>query len=277
MSETTAQANYSHYDEMPSEQLSEILRKHAHDELEVEPDIEELLYIMEVLSEREKANPNTRMKSPEEAFESFVKHYAPEMAREKHIRFPRVIPQWAKRAAVVAVVFISLAAAAVSADAFAPGFWDKIASWTREVFYFEEYGQTQDQTPDKENLELVSLQEALAQYNITQSVMPSWLPDGYVAVDLRTSRTPKEVTISAVYEYNGERLIVKIRQVIGSTPQKIEKSEELVETYRHNDVDYYILTNNDALQAAWVVDDCECLVIGKLTLEQMKQLIDSIH
>ena len=277
MSENTTQANYSHYDEMPSEQLSEILRKHAHDELEVEPDIEELLYIMEVLSEREKANPNTRMKSAEEAWASFVKHYAPEIAKEKHIRFPSAIPQWAKRVAVVAVVFISLTAAAVSADAFAPGFWDKIASWTREVFYFEEYGQTQDQTPDKENLELLSLQEALAQYNITQPVMPSWLPDGYVAADLRTSRTPKEVTISAVYENNGDRLIIKIRHVIGSTPQKIEKSEELVETYRHNDVDYYILTNNDALQAAWVVEDCECLVVGKLTLEQMKQLIDSIQ
>ena len=89
MSEMNSRESYPRYDEMTTEQLREILRKHAHGELEKEPDTEELFYIMEVLANRESENPEKQIKSTEEAYETFVKHYAPEMAEEKPIPFPK--------------------------------------------------------------------------------------------------------------------------------------------------------------------------------------------
>ena len=58
MSELNNRAEYAHYDSLPTEELQEILRKHAHGELETEPDTDELYYIMEVLARRrEEENP----------------------------------------------------------------------------------------------------------------------------------------------------------------------------------------------------------------------------
>lgn len=280
MSEMNSRESYPRYNEMTTEQLREILRKHAHGELEIEPDTEELFYIMEVLANRENENPEKQIKSTEEAYATFVKHYAPEMAEEKPIPFSKrgtVATRWMKRVAVVAIVFVALTTAAVSAKAFAPDFWEKVASWTKEFFRFEDVDGTQGQTPDdKNNVELDSLREALGQHNIEEYLMPNWIPAGYICASVNAKETPKARSISAVYEKDSEQLIIQMRQVFGAKPQQIEKSDNLVEIYNADGVDYYIFSNNKTLQTAWIVGEYECIIIGKLTLEDMKKVIDSI-
>ena len=281
MSEMNSRESYPRYDEMTTEQLREILRKHAHGELEKEPDTEELFYIMEVLANRESENPEKQIKSPEEAYSTFVKHYAPEMAEEKPILFPKrgaVAARWMKRVAVVAIICVALTTAAFSAKAFAPDFWEKVACWTKEFFRFENVTDgTEGQEPDKEiNAELASLRDELSQYDAAEGLIPNWLPAGYVCTTINTKETPKALSISAVYEKDGEQLIIKIRQEFGSDPVQIEKNENLIEIYAADGVDYYIFSNYEALQTAWVVGEFECIISGKITLEEMKRIIDSI-
>ena len=281
MSEMNSRESYPRYDEMTTEQLREILRKHAHGELEKEPDTEELFYIMEVLADRESENPEKQIKSTEEAYATFVKHYAPEMAEEKPIAFPMrgaVTTRWMKRVAVVAIVFVALTTAAVSAKAFAPDFWEKVAIWTKEFFRFEDVVDgTEGKAPDKEvNVALDSLRETLGQHGVVQKLAPTWLPEGYTCISVNAKESPKALQISAVYEKDGEQLIIKIRQDLGSAPVQIEKNENLIEIYTVDGVDYYIFSNYEALQTAWVVGEFECIISGKITLEKMKRIIDSI-
>ena len=281
MSEMNSRESYTRYDEMTTEQLREILRKHAHGELEKEPDTEELFYIMEVLANRESENPEKQIKSTEEAYATFVKHYAPEMAEDKPIPFPKrsaIVSRWMKRVAVVAIVCVALTAAAVSAKAFAPDFWEKVACWTREIFRFEDVTDgTEGKEPDiVNNAELDSLRDALDQYSGAQESVPNWIPEGYICTNVNVKETPKALSISAVYEKAGEQLIIQIRQEFGSPPFQIEKNENLIEIYTVDGVDYYIFSNNKNLQTAWIVGEYECLIIGKLTLEDMRKVIDSI-
>jgi hypothetical protein len=281
MSEMNSRESYTRYDEMTTDQLREILRKHAHGELEKEPDTEELFYIMEVLADRESENPEKQIKSTEEAYATFVKHYAPEMAVEEPIPFPKrsaIVSCWMKRVAVVAIVCVALTAAAVSAKAFAPDFWEKVAIWTREIFRFEDVTDgTEGKEPDKEvNSELNSLHDALSQRRITERLMPTWIPEGYVCTNVSIQETPKALRISAVYEKDGAQLVIQIRQELGSDPFQIEKNEELIEIYTVDGVDYYIFSNDKYLQTAWNVGEYECLIIGKLAMEEMKKAIDSI-
>jgi hypothetical protein len=70
--------------------------------------------------------------------------------------------------------------------------------------------------------------------------------------------------------------VIQIRQVFGQIPQQIEKSEDLIEIYSVDDTEYYILSNKQNLQAAWVVGEFECVIGGKITMEEMKRIIDSI-
>ena len=281
MSEMNSRESYTRYDEMTTDQLREILRKHAHGELEKEPDTEELFYIMEVLADKESTNPEKQIKSTEEAYATFVKHYAPEMAEDKPILFPKrgtIAARWMKRVAVVAIVCVALTAAAVSAKAFAPDFWEKVATWTREFFRFEDVANgTEGEEPDKEaNIELNSLFEVMGQYGVPENITPTWIPEDYICVRADGKHTPKALAISAVYEKAGEQLIIKIRQEFGSDPVQIEKNEDLIEIYTADGVDYYIFSNNKTLQTAWIVGEYECIIIGKLTLEDMKKVIDSI-
>lgn len=281
MSEMNSRESYPRYDEMTTEQLREILRKHAHGELEKEPDTEELFYIMEVLANRESENPEKQIKSTEEAYATFVKHYAPEMAEDKPIPFPKrsaIVSRWMKRVAVVAIVCVALTAAAVSAKAFAPDFWEKVACWTREIFRFEDVTDgTEGQEPDVEvNIELNSLLEVLEQYEVRKELAPTWIPNGYVCISADGKKTPKALSISGIYEKDGERLIIKIRREFGSPPVQIEKNEDLIEIYTADGVDYYIFSNDKYMQTAWIVGEYECIIIGNLTMEEMKKVIDSI-
>lgn len=281
MSEMNSRESYTRYDEMTTEQLREILRKHAHGELEKEPDTEELYYIMEVLANRESENPENQIKSTEEAYATFVKHYAPEMAEEKPISFSKrgtVAARWMKRVAVVAIICVALTTAAVSAKAFAPDFWEKVATWTREFFRFEDVTNgTEGDTPDVENnVELNSLRDAISQYNAAEGLMPNWIPEGYFCTSVNAKESPKTLLISAAYEKDSEQLFIRIRQELGSDPVQIEKNEDLIEIYTADGVDYYIFSNNKTLQTAWIVGEYECIIIGKLTLEDMKKVIDSI-
>ena len=277
MSEMNSRESYTRYDEMTTGQLREILRKHAHGELEKEPDTEELFYIMEVLANRESENPEKQIQSTEEAYATFVKHYAPEMAEEP-IPFSKrgaFAARWMKRVAVVAIICVALTTAAVSAKAFAPNFWEKVACWTREIFRFEDVTDgTEGQAPDIDNnAELDSLHEALEQQD---GVAPHWIPEGYICASINVKETPKASRISAVYEKDGEQLVIQIRKLLDGEPYQVEKSEELIEIYTADGVDYYIFANNESLQTAWVIEDCECYISGKLTMEEMHKIINSI-
>ena len=279
MSELNKRAEYSHYDSLPTEELQEILRKHANGELQTEPDTDELYYIMEVLARRREEEDPQAFRSDEEALADFRKNYMPKeksAVRPKVIRFPRRI--LGTVAAVLALVLILAAGSAVTAEAFHIDIWGKFANWTKDIFQFTNnpQGTTASNPETENNLELKSLQDALAQYKITEKLVPTWMPDGYKNIDLKNTSSPRVRNINAVYEKNDEQLIIKICQTIGVQAPQTEKNDDFLELYVVNGVEYYIFSNTETLQAAWSIGEFECIIIGDITLEEMKMMIDSI-
>ena len=279
MSELNKRAEFAHYDSMTTEELQEILRKHAHDELETEPDTDELYYIMEVLARRREEEDPQAFRSDEEALADFRKNYMPKATQEgrtKVVRFHNRAFRVA--AAVLAIVLILVVGTSVTAEAFHVDIWGKFATWTKEIFQFSDNPQgTTAPNPEKEyTAELKSLQDALSQEGVTEKLVPTWMPEGYISQDLKVTRTPRVRNISAVYEKEGSDLIIKIRQTIGVQAEQVEKNDDLLEVYVVDGVEYYIFSNTETLQAAWSTGEFECLIIGKITLEEMKMMIDSI-
>ena len=279
MSELNNRAEYAHYDSLPTEELQEILRKHAHGELETEPDTDELYYIMEVLARRrEEENPQA-FRSDEEALADFRKNYIPKEKQEGRtnvIRFPNRLLKTV--AAVLVAVLILAVGTSITAEAFQIDIWGKFANWTKEIFQFSDTPQgTTAANPEKEySAELKSLQDALDKINITQKLIPTWLPEGYVETNLRVTESPRVRNINANYEKNGSELIIKICQTIGVPAEQVEKNDDLLEVYVVDGVEYYIFSNTETLQAAWSIGEFECIIGGKITLEEMKKMIDSI-
>ena len=279
MSEMEKHEEISRYDSMSTEELQEILRKHAHGELDTEPDTDELFEIMEVLSVRRQQQEPQVFHSDEEALAAFRQHYMPrekEDAKPKVIRFPNRMLRTA--AAVLAVVLILVAGTSITAEALQMDIWGKVATWTKEIFQFTDNHQgTTAPHPEKDNsLELASLQAALDQHKIIEKIAPTWLPEGYVNKDLQIVETPRVRNISAIYEKDGSELIIKIRQTIGVQAPQTEKNDDFLEVYVVNGVEYYIFSNTETLQIAWSIGEFECIIGGNITLEEMKAMIDSI-
>ena len=280
MSELNNRAEYAHYDSLPTEELQEILRKHAHGELETEPDTDELYYIMEVLARRREEQDPQAFRSDEEALADFRKHYMPKeksAVRPKVIRFPNRLLKTV--AAVLVAVLILAVGTSVTAEAFQIDIWGKFASWTKEIFHFTDTPQgTTATNPEKEyNAELKSLQDALNDFEITENLVPTWMPEGYKSKDLKIMSSPRVRNISAVYEKNGSELVINIRQTIGVPAHQVEKNDDLLETYVVDGVEYYIFSNTETLQTAWSIGEFECIITGKISLEEMKMMIDSIR
>lgn len=275
MSEMEKREKISRYDSMSTEELQEILRKHAHGELETEPDTQELFEIMEVLSARRQKEEPQAFRSDEEAYAEFCEHYMPkenQEARPKVIRFPNRALKTV--AAVLAVVLILAVGTTITAEALRIDLWGKFANWTKEIFQFSDVQPTE---PEKENnLELKSLHDALAQYKVSEKLVPAWMPEGYKSKDLKIMNSPRAFNVYAIYENNESELIIKIRQTIGVQAPQVEKNEDLLEVYVVDGVEYYIFSNTETLQAAWSIGEFECLMIGNITLEEMKRMIDSI-
>ena len=147
----------SRYDSMSTEELQEILRKHAHGELDTEPDTDELFEIMEVLSVRRQQQEPQAFHSDEEALAEFRQHYMPkekENVKPMVITFPNRILKTV--AALLAVVIMFAVGTSITAKAFHVDIWSSFANWTKEIFQFADLPQgTDPKNPEKEyNAEL---------------------------------------------------------------------------------------------------------------------------
>lgn len=279
MSEMEKHEDIFRYNSMSTQELQEILRKHAHGELDTEPDTQELYEIMEVLSVRRQNESPQAFRSDEEAYAEFCEQYMPKknaVARSKVIQFPNRILKTV--AAVLTVVLILAVSTSITAEALHFDIWGKLANWTKEFFQFTDiHSGTPDANPEKEyNAELKSLQDALNDHEVMEKLVPTWMPEGYKSIDLKITISPRVLNINAKYEKNGSELIIKIRQTIGVQAEQVEKNDDLLVVYEVDGVEYYIFSNTETLQTAWSIGEFECLMIGKITLEEMKMMISSI-
>jgi len=275
---------FAKYNAMSSEELQQILREDASKpEGQEETSMEALFYIMEVLAHRRRAR--NEGKTPEEALEAFHKYYEEDEVSSKTEREPVVrkknstTPNWIKRLVAAAAIIILIFSGSITAKAFGFDLWEIIVKWTQETFHFG-YSQTPGETdaPHKEdNVVYAGLQAVLDDFNVTTPLVPNWIPEGYTEKTVKTFDTPKQRQFVAKY-INGEKEIkVWIEDYLDSDPVQIEQDETVVEVYEAKGIKYYIFTDIDSLQVAWVRDNYACYISGPLSLSEIKQIIDSIE
>lgn len=274
---------FAKYDAMSTEELQQLLREDASKPVGEESDTDVLFYVMEVLAKRRKER--NEGKSPEEALESFKKHYNTENEISSDSeRVPAApkrssIGHWMKGLIAAAAVFAFVIGGSLTANAMGFDLWEIIAKWTQETFHFGYAGDTiETNAPSPEYMQpYASLQEALDDYKITANLVPRWIPDGYVEVEVQTEDTPLQRRIFATYRTAENEFRIRIVDYLGNAPTQLEQSDMPLEVYSHAGIDYYIFDNEDQLQAVWVNGSFECYISGGLTLSEIKEMINSIE
>ena len=273
---------FAKYDAMSTEELQQLLREDASKPVGEESDTDVLFYVMEVLAKRRKER--NEGKSPEDALESFKKHYNTEnKISSDSERVPAApkrsgIGRWMKGLIAAAAVFAFVIGGSLTANAMGFDLWEIIAKWTQETFHFGYASETSVQTgPGKEDNEsYTGLQEALLQSDISTLLAPTWFPDGYVEVDIKIEDTPIQRRFVAKYQCGENTIRIRIANYLNSAPSQVEQSDSLIEVYESLGVKYYIFNNIDQIKAVWINESYECYIMGPLTLSEIRAIIDSI-
>lgn len=271
------------YDAMSTEELQQILREDASKSVGEESDTDALFYIMEVLAKRRKER--NEGKSPEEALESFKNKYYTETENSFDAEGTTVAKKqfngsrW-RRGLVAAVAAICILVVGNSITASALGFdlWEIIAKWTQETFhwgYAEDTHETNAPSPNYGS-PCASLQEALDKRNISASLVPTWIPTGYEEGDIKTVESPAQRQFVASYINYDNSIRIRITDYLDTHPAQVEQSDDLIEVYSSNGIDYYIFGNLDQLKAVWINENFECSIAGPLSVSEIKEMIDSI-
>lgn len=275
---------FAKYNAMSTEELQQILREDASKpEGQEETSMEALFYIMEVLAQRRRAQ--NEGKTPEEALEAFHKYYEEgevpsQTEREPVVRKKNLtLPNWARRLAAAAAIIVLIFSCTLTAKAFGFDLWEIIVKWTQETFHFgySEQGNENIIPEKNDSISYFELHSILKDYHVDVPLAPHWVPEGYIEQDARVIETPKQRQFVAKYE-NGDKVIkVWVEDYLDGYPLQIEQDESTVEVYELSGVQYYIFSDVDSLQVAWVRDNYACFISGPLTLSEIKQIIDSIE
>lgn len=270
--------DFSKYDSMSIGELEEILRADAQGPGRDDSDVDEILYVMEVLAKKRRQN-GIAGKTALEAYQEFQQHYLAK-AEEEDIesaptRKANVIPF--KRIAAVAASLVLVFSLSTTANAFSfKDVWNAMVTWAQETFSFSMGVEVSEPTP-QELAEYESLQEVLSQNNRDEISIPVIFPEGFFLEDIIIDENPLQEIYLAIYNNGERRFKISVKSFRNSRPEEIEVSGNLIEKYSSAGIEYYIMQNNDILQAVWISDTFECYIAGDLSINEIKMMIDSIE
>ena len=267
--------DFSKYDSMSIGELEEILHADAQGPERIDSDVDEILYVMEVLAKKRRQN-GIAGKTALEAYQEFQQHYLP-MAEEesKPRRKSNVIPF--RRIAAVAASLVLVFSLTTTANAFSfKDVWNAVVTWAQETFSFSMGVEVSEPTPN-DNGDYSSILDALRANNRDFILMPSRIPDGFKLMDITVSENPKQEVYIAFYENNEKTLKISVKSFLEGQPEQIEQSDDLLEIYPFSGVDFYIFSNYEQNRAVWLFGTYECYVSGNISVYELKEMIESIE
>ena len=279
--------DFSEYNHMSTDDLEAILRADFELPDDGESDMEKILYIMEVIAQRRAGQPTGRYANADEAWDSFVENYCPEPERGALRGSGAVRPGKPRRgkrfltrvAAIAAVIVLVAAAGTATASAFGFNFWAWLTGWSREVFSVQDpeitYSNKRLEVPEQ----LAELQEAMEEYGFPDQLLPTKLPDGYEATELKCEATPFHIRLLGTLKNSKDNFILLdyCMHLDDETAVKVQKDDDEPEAYDYGDTTHYIMTNYETYYASWTVDHVVCVISGFASRDDLIQTINSIY
>lgn len=284
---------YSKYDDMSTEALDELLRQALLRSDDDDRDMDEILYISQILVEREKEEPAGRLGDVDAAWAAFQEKYLPSAGDEpdentetnsdapvsaprktKHIRPLRI----AFIAAVLTILFVT-AAYAVTVLGWLP-------LWSDEHFTFAQTEETENTVTSLAHTDAEqsydSMAEALAAHHAPADIVPTRIPAGYEEIEFTYVAVPDAYSTFYSAYSNGKNHIRLQYTLYYSTISAVNngllpKDKGEPEIYTVDGVTHYIMENIDSYTAVWQNGDFECVFSGFATRAELIDTINSMY
>ena len=266
--------DFSMYDSMSIEELEEILRADAQGPERADSDVDEILYIMEVLVKKRNEN-GIAGKTALEAYQEFQQHFLPVVEEDSQPRHKtKVIPfRWIAAVAASLVLVFSLT---TTANAFCfRDVWNAVVTWAQETFSLS-MGYDINEPSANDIYEYATFKDILSQNGRDPEIIPSAIPAGYTLSDVVIDKKPNQETFLAIYLNDNKILKISVQSLLDRYPEQVEMSDGFQDVYSVDGVDYYIFSNYNQNRAAWTIGTYECYISGEISIEELKSMIESI-
>ena len=254
------------------EQLDELLQKELQKE---RPDENVVLPILHALRHKELDHPVIVENKDTGAWEEYQKHI---IATDRPTRgnwrrrLPKVIAAAAAAAVIVcAIPFVGQANGALDilyritdsfVEFFRPGGGNTNSAG---VYVFE---------TDHPGLQQVY--DAVVELGVTDSVVPMWLPEGYVLAELEELPAPGGVRLCAKFIKEEKSIFIQYKIAADASLSLYEKKDG-VTFYEVNDQKHLIYENVNNCGAVWALEDVECMISAELETDDLYKMITSIY
>ena len=284
--------DHSKFDSMSTAELNEYLRRDAERD---DSELGKVLYVMEVLAQREKEENNDTLPDVRKAWASFQADYntadndgkplhdfddeaaaditSINSARKGAARFIRPL---ISAAAVICIILVG----SFTAKAFGYDIWDALAVWTRDTFGFVTTADEPELTSHAKQIpeELAELSRTMTEHGLSEGLIPGYIPEGYIAKDIRSDALAGTVNIFCQLSNGSNDIILTYSMHSGDfTPFQCEKDAPSPEKYESGGTVYYIMTNMDEYFVSWLSGHTECSMFGIPTRDEAIKIINSLN
>lgn len=283
-------------EQMSTDSLEKLLLDDFDSPEHKETDIDDLYMVAQVLAEREPL----RRSHVDRAWERFQKNYLPfvKMADEEgvspssddaQVRRHTPLRRWPVRAALAAAVLCALMlCVSVAAAANGYDFLKLLAQWSDEQVWLnpdriEPVAEDDIHIPE-EPKEYANIQEALEDYGFYRPVVPQWLPDGYVQEELITADLAgTQLIFHVLYKRGEDSLVFQVNIYLDyegrdhGSSGNFQKDEGDPIPYEAGGITHLLAMNAGRPVALWADGPAECALSGNMTMDELKQMIDSIY
>lgn len=148
-----------------------------------------------------------------------------------------------------------------------------------------EYADPDDLHIPEEPGEYADLQEALTDYGLNRSVVPKWMTEGLTQSNLIVD--PAEggrlIVFHALYHRDKHPLVIQVNIYLEDEDRtydsfgNFQKDEGDPVPYEAGGITHLLATNMGRPVALWANGPAECAITGDITMDELKQMIDSIY
>ena len=272
--------DYSRFERLSNEELRSILARDSLLDDGEDADVDSILAISEILARREQ----TPASEIDAAWESFQKDYRPytmdakplfalDDEKEERSEGRKKTRLLVRIVSIAAVISLLLGFGAVTAYARKGALWNVVVNWSQGSFRLAD--------PDEPKPgPFYALATALRGCGIREALVPKWLPDGYGEGTFQFEDISGFMQFYSTC-YNGEKEIHMnvFRYSSEQRPEVIYESDTSIpyEIYEAGGVEHYLMMNDKYRRAVWMNGDLECSILGEVSEQEMKQIIDSIY
>ncbi len=298
MAESTRQKDRDHskFDNMSTAELNEYLRQDSYCE---DSNLDDILYVMEVLERREKEDGNYSPPDVQKAWAEFQKYYNTEDNDGKPLhdfddedddeptaeiisikKARKGLNRSIKSIISVAAVLCVILAGSVTAKALGYDIWDAIIVWTKDTFGFEttvnepKPSEYVKQIPE----ELVDLKNLMTEHSLSDELIPSYIPDGYKILNLQYADLADADSIFCQLSNGSNDIMLMYSMYSGDSASfQLEKDDLSPEKYESGGTTYYLMSNMDDYIVTWLSDNVECTISGIPSRDEALKMIASLN